>query len=118
MPFAIVKFAAVGMRVEVDKAKEATAVMFFRRENLPPEILHKVIEIRRLLKLPEGQQKFNVAYSPAIGAEDELAAGSRSMLQIMLAFASCADVPEQDLKEQRALVERKLAVAAQTDTLL
>ena len=29
---------AVGMRVEVDKTKDATAVMFFRRDNVPPEI--------------------------------------------------------------------------------
>ena len=94
---------AVGMRVEVDKTKDATAVMFFRRDNVPPEILDKIAEIRRLLKLPEGQQKFNLVYSPVLGATNELAVGSRSMVQIMMAFASYADVPEQDLKQQRAL---------------
>jgi hypothetical protein len=94
---------AVGMRVEVDKTKDATAVMFFRRENVPTEILDKVAEIRRLLKLTESQQKFNLVYSPVLGATNELAVGSRSMLQIMSAFASYAEVPEQDLKEQRAL---------------
>ncbi len=50
---------AVGMRVEVDKTKDATAVMFFRRDNVPPEILDKIAEIRRLLMFPEGVQKFN-----------------------------------------------------------
>ena len=94
---------AVGMRVEVDKTKDATAVMFFRRDNVPPEIVDKIAEIRRLLKLPEGQQKFNLVYSPVLGATNELAVGSRSMVQIMGAFASYADVPEQDLKEGRAL---------------
>ena len=94
---------AVGMRVEVNKNKEETAVVFFRRENLTPEILEKTIEIRRLLRMPEGLQKFNLVYSPMIGATNELAVGSRSMFQIMSAFASYTDVPESDLKEQRAL---------------
>jgi hypothetical protein len=93
----------LGMRVEVDQTKNATGVVFFRRENEPPEIADKIVEIGRLLKLTEGQQKYNLVYSPVLGATNELAVGSRSMLQIMAAFASYADVPEQDLKEQRAL---------------
>src|SRR5208282_3908073 len=88
---------------EVDKDKDSTAVMFFRRENLPPEIIAKINEIRRLLKMPEGLQKFNLVYSPMMGATNELAVGSRSMFQIMSAFASYTDVPESDLKEGRAL---------------
>jgi hypothetical protein len=103
---------AVGMRVEVDKTKDGTAVMFFRQDNVPPEILDKIAEIRRLLKLPEGLQKFNLVYSPVLGATNELAVGSRSMVQVMLAFASYADVPEQDLKEQRALPSLQSANSA------
>ena len=91
------------MRVEVDQTKNTTGVMFFRRDNEPPEIPDKIAEIGRLLKLTEGQQKYNLVYSPVLGATNELAVGSRSMVQIMSAFASYADVPEQDLKEQRAL---------------
>jgi hypothetical protein len=94
---------AVGMRVEVDKTKDETAVMFFRRDNVPPEIADKIAEIRQLLKMPEGVQKFNLVYSPVLGATNELAVGSRSMVQVMQAFASYADVPESDVKEGRAL---------------
>jgi len=43
---------AVGMRVEEDKAKGSTGVLFFRREDVPAEVVEKVAEIRRLLKLP------------------------------------------------------------------
>ncbi len=94
---------AVGMRVEVgtDKDKDSTAVVFFRRENLPPEIVDEIVEIRRLLKMPEEMQKFNLVYSPMPGGTNELAVGSRSMFQIMSAFASYTDVPESDVKEQR-----------------
>jgi hypothetical protein len=73
---------AVGMRVEEDKAKNATAVVFFRRDDVAPEIVEKAVEIRRLLKLPAEQQKFALSYSPVRGAENELAVNSRSMLQI------------------------------------
>jgi hypothetical protein len=86
----------------VDKSRDETAMLFFRRDNAPPEIVDKIEEIRQLLKLPEGLQKFNLVYSPVRGATNELAVGSRSMVQVMGAFASYADVPEQDLKDGRA----------------
>jgi len=93
---------AVGMRVEEDKAKGQTAVLFFRRDDLPADIVAKSVEIRRLLKLSADSQQFVLAYSPVRGAENELAVNSRSMLQIMAAFATYLDVPEVHLKEHRA----------------
>jgi hypothetical protein len=94
---------AVGMRVEEDKAKGATAVLFFRRDDVPADIVEKAAEVRRLLKLPTEPQKFVLTYSPVRGAENELAVNSRSMLQIMAAFASYMDVPEADRKANRAM---------------
>ena len=93
---------AFGMRVEEDKAKGSTGVVFFRRDDVSPEIAEKGAEIRRLLRLPPEPQKFVLAYSPARGAENELAVNSRSMLQIMQAFASHLDVPEPHLKDHSA----------------
>jgi hypothetical protein len=101
---------AVGMRVEEDKVKGSTAVLFFRRDDVPADIVEKTAEIRRLLKLPADQQKFVLTYSPVRGAENELTVNSRSMLQIMGAFASYTDVPEADLKEHRALPALENAV--------
>ena len=94
---------AFGMRVEEDKAKGSTGVLFFRRDDVSAGILEKTAEIRRLLKLPEGQQKYTLTYSPVRGADNELAVNSRSMLQIMGAFASYLDVPEAHLTEHRAV---------------
>src|SRR5450432_2650288 len=93
---------AVGMRVQENKDRSATTVVFFRRDNLPPEIVAKSVEIRRLLKMPEDQKQFSLVYSPSAGGDGELAVGSRSMLQVMQAMASYTDVPEADLKEGRA----------------
>jgi hypothetical protein len=93
---------AFGMRVEEDKAKVSTGVVFLRRDDVPPEITEKGAEIRRLLKMPAEPQKFVLTYSPARGADNELAVNSRSMLQIMQAFASHVDVPEAHLKDHSA----------------
>jgi hypothetical protein len=94
---------AVGMRVEEDKTKGQTAVLFFRRDDIPPEILEKSVEVRRLLKLPPEMQKLTLVYSPARGAEGELSVNSRSMLQIMAAFSTYMDVPEAHLKDHSAI---------------
>lgn len=100
---------AFGMRVQENKG--ATNVMFFRRDNLPQEILDKGVEIRRLLKLPEGLQQFNLIYSPVSGGEGELGVGSRSMLQIMAAMASYTEIPAT--KNCRWLLSRRNRVAKQ-----
>jgi hypothetical protein len=89
---------AVGMRIEEDKVKGSTAVLLFRGDDLPADILEKSSEIRRLLKLPTDQQKFVLLYSPMRGAANELAVNSRSMLQILGAFASYVEVPEEHLR--------------------
>lgn len=94
---------AVGMRVEEDKAKSSTAVLFFRRDDVPAEIAEKLAEVRRLLKMPAEPQKFTLTYSPMRGVGNELAVNSRSMLQIMAAFASYLDVPEAHLRDHYAV---------------
>ena len=104
---------AFGMRVEEDKVKGSTGVVFFRRDDVPAEIAEKGAEIRRLLKLPPDQQKFALTYSPMRGAENELAVNSRSMLQIMQAFASRMDVPEAHLKDHSAWPSVETATAAE-----
>ena len=102
---------AVGMRVEEDKDKNSTGVMFFRRDDVAPEILEKSTEIRRLLKLPAEQQRFVLSYSPVRGAGGELTVNSRSMLQIMAVFASYLDVPEAHLKDHSAVPAFENAVS-------
>jgi hypothetical protein len=88
--------------------------VFFRRDDVPPEIAEKAAEIRRLLKLPRDQQKFVLTYSPTRGTENELAVNSRSMLQIMQAFASHVDVPAAHLKEHSAWPSLENALATDT----
>jgi hypothetical protein len=93
---------AFGMRVEEDRVKGSTGVVFFRRDDIAPEIAERGAEIRRLLKMSPDEQKFVLTYSPTRGAENELSVNSRSMLQIMQAFASRVEVPEEHLQEHSA----------------
>lgn len=104
---------AVSMRLETDKEKGETAVLLFRREDLPPEIDEKSKEIRRLLKLSPDLQRLVLTYSPMRGGENELAVNSRSMLQIMGAFASYLNVPEAHLKDHSAVPAFEHAPAEQ-----
>ena len=70
---------------------------------MPPNIADEAAEVRRLLKMPPDLQKFTLTYSPVRGADNELAVSSRSMLQIMIAFASYLDVPQEHLNAHVAL---------------
>ena len=93
---------AVGMRVEVSKTKDETAVVFFRRENVPPEIWPRLRKsgscssCRRVSRSstwsirPCWEQRMNWRWAAVPWCK-------------YAAFASYTDVPEQDLKEQRAL---------------
>jgi hypothetical protein len=103
---------AFGMRVEQDKAEGSTGVLFFRRDDVPADVVDKAAEVRRLLKLPADQQRFVLTYSPVPGAENELAVNSRSMMQIMAAFSTYLEVPDADLAAHRALPTLENAAAA------
>lgn len=94
---------ALGMRVEEDKVKGSTAVVFFRRDDVPADVAEKSAEIRRLLKLAAEPQKFVLTYSPMRGTDNELAVYSRSMMQIMGTFSTYLDVPEAHLKDRSAI---------------
>ncbi len=94
---------AVGMRVEKEKEKGETAVLFFRGDDVPADVVEKQAEIRRLLHLPADRLKFVLNYSPVRGGEGELSVNSRSMLQILSAFASYVDVPEEHVKDHSAV---------------
>ena len=93
---------AIALRVEEGKGKGPTAVLILQSDDVPADVQAKVLEIRRLLKLPADEQRFVLSYAPMRVAPDELAVNSRSLLQILQAFASYVDVPEQDVRHQRA----------------
>ena len=102
---------AVGMRLVEDKGKGQFAVLFFRRDNLDAGTREKMTEIRTLLGLAQDQEKFTLVFSPARGAEGELAVNSRSMIQILGSFSGYLDAPEEHLREHSVLPAFESALA-------
>ena len=104
-----------GMRVEEDKDKRSTAVLFFQGDDLSADLREKAVEIRRLLRLSEHENKFVLTYSPMRGADHELTVNSRSLFQILQTFASYVEVPDRHLQEGIAAPGFEHAEASQRD---
>lgn len=94
---------ALGMRIEENQEKGQTTVLFFSPEERADGSVEKIAEIARLLRLPAGQMRFTLRYSPVRGEAHELTVNSRSMLQIMGAFASYVVVPEAHVQDHSAI---------------
>lgn len=75
------------------KDKGPDTVLFFRQQDVEPEALAKARRARELLGLPLEGNTFRLVSSPVRGQDGELAVGTRSMLQIMIALARGVDVP-------------------------
>jgi hypothetical protein len=93
---------AIGMRVETDEVKGSTSVVYFRTTDITADIVTKADEVRRLLRLSPHRERFALTYSPVRGGDEELAVNSRSMVQIMTAFASYLDSPAEHLQDGSA----------------
>jgi hypothetical protein len=92
---------AVGMRVQVDAQKQQTTVLTFRTKDITEETLADIKELRELLRLDHEATELKVAFGATASNDKELALQTRSMLHIMMAMASQADVPEEDVAQGR-----------------
>ncbi len=93
---------AFGMRIEEDREKGQHAIVLLPRDGAPPEVVAIATELRGLLGLSAGTERLHLRYSPMRGGPEDLHVNSRSMLQILQAFASYVDVPDEDVRAGRA----------------
>jgi hypothetical protein len=93
---------AFGMRVEEDKLKGQHAIVLLPNDDASPEVVAIAAELRSLLRLSDDSHRLVLRYSPMRGGPADLHVNSRSMLQILQAFASYVDVPEEDVRAGRA----------------
>ena len=91
-----------GMRVEPAEKGPAATVLFFRGEDLDPELVAKIQEVKSLLRLPEKSSRFRLVFSPVRGAETEVAVQTRSLIQVLSGLGSYVEIPELDRTETRA----------------
>jgi hypothetical protein len=96
----------MGMRVQVENDKEA--VVLFFRPSTDPEIAGYVKRIRQILKLSRNKNVFRVVYGSYAQNDTEIAILSRSMLQVMIEYASYIDVPECDVAEGRVVATTQI----------
>jgi hypothetical protein len=90
----------IGIAVEGGTNKDQ-ACMFFRQDGVAEEVVAQIQEVKELLKLPPEEQRFRLVYSPVRGAAQELAVGSRSLLQMLNALATFVEVPKEDVEQRR-----------------
>jgi hypothetical protein len=95
----------MGMRVMFVGEKQ-TVVMFFRP--LTDRVLAGEIgRVRQLLGLSPNAREIRLAYGSFAANDAEIAILSRSMLQIMIEYASYIDVPEAEVSEGRVGATRR-----------
>jgi hypothetical protein len=109
----------VGMRIiEGQDKKVPTTVLFIRRDDLPPDMKAKSEEVRRLFRLPPGQQSYELVYSPMRGAEGELTINSRSIFQILQTLASYVEAPEDAPARRTANISADPATAERIGSIV
>jgi len=84
---------AVGLRVERATNGAPATVMFFRSQEISPETLADIAEIRELLGLAPGQSSFRLVFSPLRGSPAELSVTTRSLWQMLAGLSLGVDVP-------------------------
>lgn len=93
---------AFGMRVEEARDKGQHAIVLLPRDGASPEVVAIAAELRGLLGLSADSHRLMLRYSPMRGGPEDLHVNSRSMLQILQAFASYVEIPEDDVRAGRA----------------
>ncbi len=99
----IQKSGAVGMQILRSGEAGETTVLFFHRDNLGPEVDAAVAELDQLLGLRPGARETKVVYGLLPKSDTEVAMLTRSMLQIMIDFATQIDVPPEHVQDGRTL---------------
>jgi hypothetical protein len=108
------QMGGLGMRVKPVGEEEAV-VMFFR-PSTDEVVTREVKRIREILGLDLDAMEFRVVYGSVAANTKEIAILSRSMLQILIEYASYIDVPESDAAEGRVFAPKK--GGTETESLL
>jgi len=99
--------AAGGMGMRVKSLKDAQAVIMFVRPGPQSPANASLDKMRELLRLDPTVNEYDVVFGSQAENPREIAMLTRSVMQIMMDFASYIDVPEADLAEGRAYRPRR-----------
>lgn len=85
----------VGIRVQHEKDKPDSVVLFFQDKVVDPDLAAELAEVRRVLRLDPDRQDFRVVFGAAAASPNEIAILSRSAFRILLELASYVEVPAE-----------------------
>ena len=88
---------SMAMRIVKDENEKETIVIFFFKDDVPPEVQSSRSEIVNLLKLGGDIEQLRVTYGLLPQSDEELALMTRSMLQMMITLAFLIDVPQSHI---------------------
>ena len=91
----------VGMRVQIDAAKQQSTILTFRTDQISPETAQASRELRKLLRLDPNATTFKLAFGGTATNDKEIAVITRSILHMMQTMTSQVEVPRKDLDEHR-----------------
>ena len=88
---------AVRIVIKKEAGEETVSFMTFRSEQVPPDVLSNIAELRRLLKLDPNASQYKVRFGAVPANNREIAVITRSILSLMQTMAAEVGVPPEDL---------------------
>jgi hypothetical protein len=83
----------IGIRVQHEKDKPDSVVLFFHDKDVDPELAAELAEMRRLLRLDPEKQDFRVVFGATSASPNEIAILTRSAYSILLELATYVEAP-------------------------
>lgn len=83
----------VGIRVQHEKDRPDSVVLFFHEKDIDPELAAELAEVRRNLRLAPDQKDFRVVFGAVAANPNEIAILSRSAFRILTELSGYVEVP-------------------------
>ena len=93
--------AAGGSGMRIRLARDAQTVVMFFHPVTDEALAARIAKVRELLGLDPSVREYDVVYGSFPGNDREIAMLTRSVMQVLMDFASYIDVPEADVAEGR-----------------
>ena len=90
---------SMAMRIVKDDNDKETVVIFFYKDDIPPEIADKRDRVTQILGVEAVSDQITVRYGLLPRTDDEVALLTRSLLQMMIALSHLIQVPETHLEK-------------------
>lgn len=91
---------AVGLRTKEGKDGKRQTYLFFRKDEMHPEVAPKIEALRSVLRLAPDRNEYRLVRSPLPTRPDELAIRTRSLSQVLIALSLGVDIPQPHVKRR------------------